>query len=47
MLVEASIFKLVSVQIDEATGVIKIGKAKIRERETGEGIGKYMNGKLI
>ena len=47
LLVEASIFKLVAVQIDEETGQIRITRSKVRERDAGESKDKYLRGKLI
>lgn len=48
LLLEANINKLISVQIDEESGKIKIIKSKVREREmNGEEVDKYMRGKLI
>lgn len=47
LLVEASIFKLMAVQIDEESGQIRISKSKIRERDTDGETGNYLKGKLI
>ena len=48
LLLEANINKLISVQIDEENGKIKIIKSKVREREmNSEEVDKYMRGKLI
>lgn len=46
LLLEASIFKLITVKIDESKYLISISNSKLRERESGNNPDKFLSGKL-